>query len=55
MPTGSDGTLISGRATRNVGRLTVCRDTDTISVDVDATHKSVSRVARGGYVAVMRQ
>jgi Rieske Fe-S protein len=35
-----DGTFISGRATRNMDRLSVRRDADTIVVDVDAMYKS---------------
>jgi nitrite reductase/ring-hydroxylating ferredoxin subunit len=35
-----DGTFISGRATRNMDRLSLRRDGDTIAVDVDAMHKS---------------
>ncbi len=35
-----DGTFISGRATRNMDRLTITRDGDAVVVDVDALHKS---------------
>jgi nitrite reductase/ring-hydroxylating ferredoxin subunit len=35
-----DGTFISGRATRNMDRLTVRREADTIVVDVDTMYKS---------------
>jgi nitrite reductase/ring-hydroxylating ferredoxin subunit len=35
-----DGTFISGRATRNMDRLSLRRDGETIVVDVDAMHKS---------------
>jgi nitrite reductase/ring-hydroxylating ferredoxin subunit len=35
-----DGTFISGRATRNMDRLSIQRDASTIVVDVDTMHKS---------------
>lgn len=35
-----DGTFISGRATRNMDRLSIQRDAGTIVVDLDTMHKS---------------
>jgi nitrite reductase/ring-hydroxylating ferredoxin subunit len=40
-----DGTFISGRATRNMDRLTITRDGDAVVVDVDALHKSTDDAA----------
>lgn len=48
-----DGTFISGRATRNMDRLSLRRDGDTIVVDVDAMHKS-NEDAAGWAAAVVR-
>jgi nitrite reductase/ring-hydroxylating ferredoxin subunit len=48
-----DGTFISGRATRNMDRLSVRRDGDSIVVDVDGMHKS-NEDAAGWAAAVVR-
>jgi nitrite reductase/ring-hydroxylating ferredoxin subunit len=48
-----DGTFISGRATRNMDRLTIARDGDAVVVDIDALHKSTDDTA-GWAAAVVR-
>jgi nitrite reductase/ring-hydroxylating ferredoxin subunit len=48
-----DGTFISGRATRNMDRLSIQRDASTIVVDVDTMHKSNEDQA-GWAAAVVR-
>jgi Rieske Fe-S protein len=48
-----DGTFISGRATRNMDRLTIRRDDDNLVVDLDAMHKS-DEDAAGWSAAVVR-
>jgi nitrite reductase/ring-hydroxylating ferredoxin subunit len=48
-----DGTFISGRATRNMDRLSLQRDASTIVVDVDTMHKSNEDQA-GWAAAVVR-
>ncbi len=46
-----DGTFISGRATRNMDRLSLTREGDAVVVDVDALHKSTEDAA--GWVAAV--
>jgi nitrite reductase/ring-hydroxylating ferredoxin subunit len=48
-----DGTFISGRATRNMDRLSIQRDASTVVVDVDTMHKSNEDQA-GWAAAVVR-
>jgi nitrite reductase/ring-hydroxylating ferredoxin subunit len=48
-----DGTFISGRATRNMDRLSIQRDAGTIVVDLDTMHKSNEDQA-GWAAAVVR-
>lgn len=48
-----DGTFISGRATRNMDRLSIQRDANTVVVDVDTMHKSNEDQA-GWVAAVVR-
>jgi nitrite reductase/ring-hydroxylating ferredoxin subunit len=48
-----DGTFISGRATRNMDRLSIQRDAETIVVDLDTMHKSNEDQA-GWAAAVVR-
>jgi Rieske Fe-S protein len=46
-----DGTFISGRATRNMDRLSIQRDASTIVVDLDTMHKS--NEDRAGWAAAV--